>query len=106
MNKNLALAAALMTVAGAAFADPDTGTLSLTSTTLEYSGGPYLVPNPTPLAEPLCLPNNCDTFTLTVDVPEGYADEHPADVIRMSFGWAEPNADFDVYVYDLSLIHI
>ena len=100
MNKNLALAAALMSVAGAAFADPDTGTLSLTSTTLEYSGGPYLVPNPTPLAEPLCLPNNCDTFTLTVDVPEGYADEHPADVIRMSFGWAEPNADFDVYVYD------
>ena len=100
MKKLIALAAILGSITGIAHADPDAGTLSLDNTALEYSGGPYLVPNPSPQVEPICEPNSCDVYTLTVDVPEGYADENPADLIRMEFGWADANADFDVYVYD------
>lgn len=106
--------AALLGLAATAVAaaEPESGTLTDTSGPLQYTAGPFYVPNPTPdlsLAgeEPICEPQlqNCDVYTLTVSLPENYADEHPDDTILIRVGWTQIVAspddqpDFDVYLY-------
>lgn len=111
------LTAAVFTLcAGSALAaDPASGTLTDTSGPLEYTAGPFVVPNPTPdlsLAnqDPVCEPMlmNCDVYSLTVALPADYADTHVDDTIVIQVGWAslvgDPVGlpDFDLYVYDES----
>lgn len=108
------LAVALGFASAAAFgAEPASGTLTETSGPLEYTAGPFIVPNPTPdlaLAglEPTCDPalQNCDIYSLTVTLPDGYAEAHPDDSILIEIAWAGLTTDpayvpdFDVYLYD------
>lgn len=109
-------AAALGFIAGTAFAaDPAAGTLTDTSGPLQYTAGPFLVPNPTPdlaLAnqDPTCEPSlmNCDVYDLTIALPEDYAETHPDDSIVIQVGWSAIASDpvnlpdFDLYLYDES----
>ncbi|HMJ05573.1 MAG TPA: PKD domain-containing protein, partial [Chthoniobacterales bacterium] len=80
-------------------ATPDNGTLSLASPTLTYTGGPFVVPNPTAQAgEPVCtVPMSCDDFALTVNMTGG-PDPDPAKRVKISVAWPVATADFDVYV--------
>lgn len=80
-------------------ATPASGTLSLATPSLSYTGGgPYLVANPSAQANgaPICnavLP--CDDYTLTVNVPGG---TDATKRVRISVQWPLASADFDVYV--------
>ncbi|GAA2136852.1 hypothetical protein GCM10009844_03380 [Nocardioides koreensis] len=96
----LLLAAAL----GAGSADaatPAEGSLTDTSPPASWSGGPFANDNASALllSPPQCdaTLNPCDDFTLHVSTPAGYGTDH-ALVVDVS--WADPSADFDVYVLD------
>ena len=96
----LLLAAAL----GAGSADaatPAEGTLTDTSPPVSWTGGPFANDNASALvlSPPQCdaTLNPCDDFSLHVDTPAGYGTDH-ALVVDVS--WADPSADFDVYVLD------
>ena len=79
--------------------EPAEGTLSLDTPSLSATGGPYAGVNPTPAAEPVCAPGLCDTYTLTVDLPDNYKTANPNQVVRIQTkGFA--GDDLDVYVYD------
>ena len=43
------------------------------------------------------MPSSCDDFALTVDTPAGYETDHS---LKISVGWANTVADFDVYLLD------
>src|SRR5690349_3994588 len=80
-----------------AAATPAGGTVTSTSPTLNYSGGPYVVANTTAqTGAVICnavLP--CDDFALTVTVPAGYETGHNLNV---TVQWPTTAADFDLYV--------
>src|SRR5689334_17549836 len=82
-------------------ATPAGGTVTATSPTLNYSGGPYVVPNATAqTGAVICnavLP--CDDFALTVTVPAGYETGHN---LTVNVQWPTTAADFDLYVLDAS----
>ena len=78
-------------------ASPASGTLSQTNPTLTYTGGPYLVPNPSAWASLVCTPQTCDDFALTVDVPATFA---ATSYVRVETSWPNKTADFDLYVLD------
>src|SRR3954451_12443897 len=62
---------------------PSDGTVSDTSPTVTWGGGPFVVLNVTgnALDQPDCsVPSSCDDFTLHVDTPAGYGDTHRLDV--------------------------
>lgn len=75
--------------------------LSESSPVLNWSAGPFVVPNVTPQTgdPPVCLEYTATcseyffeiAFTGEVDVEN--------DTVRVSIAWAEPNADFDPYLY-------
>jgi hypothetical protein len=93
------LAAGLSLGAGADAATPASGTVSSTSPTLTYAGGPFLVSNVTGTAGAIdcSVPGSCDDFALTVDTPAGYGIDHN---LKISVGWTNSVADFDVYLLD------
>jgi PKD repeat protein len=79
-------------------ATPSSGTLTTSTTTLTYTGGPFAVANPSAQANgtPVCnaaLP--CDDFTLTISVPAG---TDTTKRVRVNVAWPVAAADFDVYV--------
>lgn len=79
---------------------PDHGTVSDTSTSASWGGGPFVAPNPTGTAldAPDCTsPQSCDDFTLHVSTPAGYGDTH---ALKIDVTWPTAAADFDVYVLD------
>ena len=79
-------------------ATPTDGSVSDTSTTVQWTGGPFVAPNVTgnALDAPDCtVPNSCDDFTLAVNTPAGYGDTH---TLNIDVSWANTAADFDVYV--------
>ena len=85
---------------GADAATPAEGTVSASSTTIAWTGGPFVVPNltGTGLDQPDCTaPTSCDDFTLHVDVPVSFAADHSLEV---SVGWPNTAADFDIYLLD------
>jgi hypothetical protein len=98
-----ALVGAAMTHGGSAVAStPTEGTVTDTSTSVSWTGGPFAVPNVTGTAldAPDCtVPQSCDDFTLHVSTPAGYGDTHS---LRIDVNWPETAADFDVYVLDQS----
>ncbi|HZP11952.1 MAG TPA: hypothetical protein VFB36_05985 [Nevskiaceae bacterium] len=105
----LSSAAAISLCHPARAADPATGTLTDTSGPVTYTAGPFTVPNPTPVPEldsgPECSGETqpCDDFVLTVELPAGYEQAHPTDVIKFTAGWTDTTgagvSDYDLHVY-------
>ncbi|HWC65644.1 MAG TPA: sialidase family protein, partial [Thermoanaerobaculia bacterium] len=101
--RTLAISVAMGVLAAAAFgASPSSGTLSPTTTTLTYAGGPFDFDNdsaPVSGVTPTCaepaLP--CDQYALKVSIP-------PTDgtfyVVTVSIGWADASSDFDMTILD------
>jgi hypothetical protein len=82
-------------------ADPSSGTVSDSSTSVSWSAGPFAVANPTGAAgDPMCDATTvCDDFALHVSTPPGYGDGHQ---LAISIEWPNSAADFDLYVLDAS----
>ncbi|MEO5711713.1 MAG: CARDB domain-containing protein [Nocardioidaceae bacterium] len=95
----IALLGAGLTLNTADAATPTGGTVSDTSTTIGWSGGPFVAPNATGAAgTPACtVPQSCDDFTLHVATPAGYGTTH---TLNLKVSWTNTAADFDVYVLD------
>src|SRR3989454_878119 len=96
-------AASLALVCGAATAStPSSGTLSPGTPVLTFTGGPFTGSNPSGFAGdlPNCsIPNTCDTYTLSINIPLGYSALHPNDVIAVKVQWPDAGVnDFDVYI--------
>jgi hypothetical protein len=98
---SLALAVLAPTfVAGLAHAaSPSSGTVTAQTTSVSYSAGPFLVPNPTGAAGSVSCntATPCDDFQLTVDLPSTYAGSYN---LAVRVQWPNSAADFDVYVLD------
>lgn len=85
--------------------DPASGTLSPSNPTIEYTGGPFLTPNPSDnAAGPVDCDevNPCEDFGLTIDIPQSYKDAHPNDVVRIEISWDDPSGgqDLDTWLVD------
>ncbi|MEU1839382.1 sialidase family protein [Micromonospora chersina] len=93
----LVMAVGGVTVAEAA--TPGAGTVSSTTPTVTWTGGPFAVPNTTATIGALACnaAAPCDDYALTVDVPAGY---DTANDLKIKVSWANSAADFDVYLYD------
>jgi hypothetical protein len=79
---------------------PSEGAVSDASTSVTWTGGPFVAPNPsgTALDAPDCtVPESCDDFTLHVSTPAGYDQTHS---LKIDVTWPDSAADFDVYVLD------
>jgi PKD repeat protein len=109
MNRFVSLRAAALllcaTVAGTLWAAPTTpasGTLSLDSRQLSFSGGPTTGANVTPTLSPVCVTGavECDVYQLNVSLPADHAAKQPNDKIVVSVGWESELADFDIYLVD------
>src|SRR4051794_13718357 len=94
-------AAVLLTSAAvpAEAADPSSGTVSDSSTSVTWSAGPFVTANPTNAAgDPICnAATECDDYALHVSTPPGYGGSHQ---LGISVQWASTAADFDLYVLD------
>lgn len=98
-------AAALCVLCGSAqAADPASGTLSEASPELSYSSGPFVVSNPsgTATGEAICAEpaQPCDDYSLTVELPAGFAAAHPNAEIKVSVAWDVASDDLDAYMYN------
>lgn len=103
----LLAAAALVPVGGALAATPAAGTITETTRTLGYTGGPFVAPNRT---DPLlgdgttltCAPeaSPCDDFALTVDLPPDFLREHPDSQLSVNLTADNGRSDYDLYVLD------
>ena len=78
---------------------PAAGTVTDTSSPATWTGGPFLVPNATGTAGAVdcSAPQSCDNYSLTVTTPAGTGDTKN---LKISVGWQNSAADFDVYVLD------
>ncbi len=78
----------------------DSGTLSLTNTTLTYTHGPFFVANVTDqVGPPVCTaPNICDDYGLNVSVPAGTEATQQISVTFTYDQSIDPLVDFDVWV--------
>ena len=93
-------------------AAPADGTISPDARMLSFTGGPFVVPNVTSQTEvmdvtgdPVCSPGEgviCDTFALTVDLPDDYYTKAPQDMITIKMSWAQTavGEDYDFFLYD------
>lgn len=78
-------------------ATPDSGTVSPTATTITYQGA-EVGDAPPALNRRVCTDRvNCDSFALTVEVPEGF---YPANsrVLSATITWTDPDADLDLWI--------
>jgi len=93
------LVAVMLSVPTAVAATPTSGTVSSSSPTIIWAGGPLLVPNVTATTGTLQCGalTPCDDYSLTVDVPAGFDADHD---LKIKVGWPNSAADFDLYVYD------
>lgn len=102
-------------VAGAQAADPERGEITSEVTELEYTAGPFVVGNPTPVPEvdssPRCASqlglttNDCDFFELTVNLPDGFAAQFPNAELTATLSWPNPAGapiipDYDLWLYE------
>jgi hypothetical protein len=95
-------AALLIAIAGAtpaSAATPASGTVSSASPSASWGGGPFAVANATATTGTLVCNQAapCDDFALSVDVPAGY---DAGNDLKITVGWPNSAADFDVYLYD------
>jgi hypothetical protein len=94
------VAGGLGAAAPALAATPDSGSVSDTSTSVQWTAGPFAVPNVTGTAgDVTCGPELCDDFALHVSTPSNYGDAHQ---LMVKVSWANSAADFDVYLLDHS----
>ena len=92
------LVGALGVAAPALAATPDSGTVSDTSTSVQWTAGPFAAPNVTGTTGAVtCGPGLCDDFALHVSTPSTYGDTHQ---LTIKVGWANAAADFDIYLLD------
>lgn len=93
----------LFMVTGHAMAtDPAAGTIDMTTTQQTATGGPYVVSNPTltVTGTPVCdVPEGCDEYTLTLDLPQSFRDANPDAAINVELTW-DNGDDLDLFVYD------
>jgi hypothetical protein len=85
---------------------PASGTVSPSSPTVSFTGGPFSINNPVPAGEahPVCTDQNCGIYALTVQIPATDFNTYKA---RVSVGWVNNGAtltggtesDFDIYAY-------
>lgn len=107
-----ALALAVLALPAIA-ATPESGTITKEQKTVEWTGGPYIIPNLTPtlgLADqpPVCEEGTelCDVFRFEVNLTGANLDE---DAVVITVGWeddglpstpAADTPDYDLYLYD------
>ena len=80
-------------------ADPASGTISVDSPELTYTGGPFVISNPSAL----CTGNPatpCDDFALIAELPADFATTHPDATIDFEVLWDNAQEDYDLYVYE------
>jgi hypothetical protein len=84
-------------------ATPSSGTLTAPAagqtTSVSFGGGPFTGATPDPAA---CTTLNCDTFTLTVNVPATFYSANPGYAVHVKINWASTPNDFDLNVNDAS----
>ncbi len=82
-------------------ASPGSGTISMSTPSLTFTGGPFFIANVTAQAgDPVCtVPMSCDDFALTVD---GTGITPNTKQVRISVEWPLSTADFDVYLLDMN----
>jgi hypothetical protein len=84
-------------------ATPASGTLNAPAsgqtTSIGWSGGPYTGATADPTA---CTTLTCDTYTLTVNVPDTFYAANPGYAVQVGITWADSTNDFDLYVNDSS----
>ena len=105
LRRGQILALTLLLVAGgsaitsADAATPASGSVSDTSPTTTWTGGPFVAPNATAqVGDPVCdAPTACDDYGLHVTAPAGYGTSHD---LKVSVGWPNTAADFDIYLLD------
>jgi hypothetical protein len=87
----VALAAVVLPTAEGA--TPAAGTVSTTATSTAWTGGPFLVPNPSGVCVGTVTPG-CDTFSLTIAPPASgnYS-------VNVAVSPSSPDDDYDLYVY-------
>jgi PKD repeat protein len=88
-------------------ASPESGTVSPTSPTVSYTGGPFLGINQTNTADSAtitCTPATpCDDYGLAISLPSGDPNSY---VFEVTVSWTDKatpttsHNDFDLYVYD------
>jgi hypothetical protein len=94
------LVGGMLTLSSAQASTPTAGSVSDSSTSTSWGGGPFAAPNVTgnALDQPDCTaPDSCDDFTLHVSTPAGYGDAHE---LQIKTSWTNTAADFDVYLLD------
>jgi len=99
----LTLLALMLVVSSSFAATPSSGTLTAPTagqtTSVSFSGGPFTGATPDPAA---CTTLNCDSFTLTVNVPSTFYAANPAYAVHVRINWASTPNDFDLNVNDAS----
>ncbi len=99
-HKALLLLCALLSVSIPAFsATPANGTLTGTSSSVNWSGGPF-----TAVATDTssCTSLNCDTFFLNINTPAGFFTTFPNDEVQIRITWQGVTNEFDLYLFDPS----
>src|SRR6202045_2889026 len=89
---------------------PSAGTLSDVNPVLTYDAGPFNVANQSPLGlgqldpGPRCdAADPCDSYTLTVTLPAGYAAAHPNGAVKATMYWTDTGSgqsNYDLYIYN------
>lgn len=106
-----ALTRSLLTL-GLALAAPaalagGSGTANDTTLKLEYTGGPYVAPNPTNgagAADPICEDGQptCDVYKLKLDLSDQFRADNLDAFLDAVIEWPNDQSDFDLYFYDSS----
>src|SRR5438552_2150699 len=98
MNRRVALLALALLAAPVQRAEATgAGTISPTTPSVTWTGGPYTAVTADPS---LCTPLTCDHYSLTVNVPATFYRNNPTYTVRVHISWESTPNDFDMYVYD------
>jgi hypothetical protein len=91
-------------------ATPSSGTLTVNSGPISYTAGPFFQSNQSPLGlgqldtGPRCdAADPCDSYTLTVSLPAGYAAAHPNSAVKVTMFWNDAGtgqSNYDLYIYN------
>src|SRR5438067_6926508 len=69
-----------------------------------WNGGPLSGAVTQPLQPgaiaPLCSSSACDSYNLTVQVPQAFYASHTDYAIHVILNWAASTSDLDIYVYE------
>ncbi len=102
--KAAAFVAACCSISVAHAAEVGSGTLTLAESSFTFEGGPIVGTNATDAAGVQCIDPllPCDTFALTVDLPDDVAEFFPTALIRVLLGPTDSPTGLDDY--DLELL--